>query len=416
MVTPLKPARVLTPLGLAITLSLFGDLTLYAVLVTQLEAVGLTLASVGIMLAVNRLIRIPGNPIAGLLVDRFGRRRLFLLGMALGVISTAGYALVRGFWPFLATRLAWGIAWTLINVGGMAMVMDVSTTADRGRLAGIYHTWVLVGLGLSPLVGAYLVDSLGFDAGMLACAALTGAGLLIALVALPETAPRARRDSQRQERVGAATGRGLRGLLSKPFNALRHGGSGLITASVLHLIILFAGEGVVFSTISLLLQQRLGSQVVVMGAVLGVATLGGLMLGLRALLAGVAGPLAGHWSDTRAGRWPLVAASLVTGIAGFALLAFAQMQLGIAAGVALGAISAGAAQAILIAVVGDLAPAGRQGVVLGGYATMGDIGSALGPLVAFALVLVVDLKWVYLFCSLAFAVGLVLVWRQTRTA
>ena len=66
---------------------------------------------------------IPGNPLAGLLLDRWGRRRLFILGMLLGVLSTASYGLVRGFWPFLAGRLAWGIAWTLINVGGMAIVI-----------------------------------------------------------------------------------------------------------------------------------------------------------------------------------------------------------------------------------------------------------------------------------------------------
>ena len=36
---PLVPSRVLLPLGAAVCLSLFGDLTLYAVLVTQLDAV-----------------------------------------------------------------------------------------------------------------------------------------------------------------------------------------------------------------------------------------------------------------------------------------------------------------------------------------------------------------------------------------
>ena len=39
------PSRVLMPLGLAVCLSLFGDLTLYAVLVTQLDEVGLSLAA-----------------------------------------------------------------------------------------------------------------------------------------------------------------------------------------------------------------------------------------------------------------------------------------------------------------------------------------------------------------------------------
>ena len=185
----MRNERVLLPLGLAVCLSLFGDLTLYAVLVTQLDVVGLSLGAVGIMLGVNRLVRIPGNPLAGVLFDRWGRRPLFLLGMLVGVVSIVGSALLRGFWPFLLTRLGWGMAWTLINVGGMAMVLDVSTRANRGRLTGIYNTWMLAGLALGPLVGGLLVDTLGFRPALLICAGTCALGLAIAAVALPETSP-----------------------------------------------------------------------------------------------------------------------------------------------------------------------------------------------------------------------------------
>ena len=61
----LAPSRILIPLGLAASLSLFGDLTLYTVLVTQLDKVELSLAAVGVMLSVNRLIRIPAYPLIG---------------------------------------------------------------------------------------------------------------------------------------------------------------------------------------------------------------------------------------------------------------------------------------------------------------------------------------------------------------
>ncbi len=403
-------ARVLVPMGLAVCLSLFGDLTLYAVLVTELDTVGLTLGAAGLMLGVNRLIRIPGNPLAGILLDRGDRRPFFILGMLLGVLSTAGYALLRGFWPFLAARLAWGAGWTLINVCAMAMVVDVSTRADRGRWMGIYNTWVLVGLALGPMVGGLLVDATGFRSGMLACAAITTAGLLVALVALPETVPHSAGEtsspanwSLRLESPGVKRAR-----------ALLRANQGLLTASALYLIIQFTGEGVVLSTISLLLQQRFGQEVAVGSLALGVASAGGLILGLRSLLAGAVGPLAGQLSDTRFGRWPMITASLVAGIAGFGLLALATSPGLIILGVALGAASAGAALATLAALVGDLAPPGRQGVVMGVYATAGDVGSAAGPFLAFSLVLVVDLQWIYLFCSSTFLIGLWLIWRTRK--
>lgn len=81
-------------------------------------------------------------------------------------------------------------------------------------------------------------------------------------------------------------------------------------------------------------------------------------------------------------------------------------------GVALGAVSGGAALATLAACVGDLAPPGRQGVVMGAYATAGDVGSMAGPFLAFALLSVVELRWVYLLCTFTFLVGLWLIWRS----
>ena len=195
------PVRVILPLGLAVCLSLFGDLTLYAILVTQLDAVGLSLAAVGVMLGVNRFVRIPGNLIAGALFDRWGRRPLFLVGMALGALSTAGYGLVHGFWPFLALRAAWGIAWTLINIGGRTITLDVSSHANRGRLIGFYQAWMWAGFALGPLLGGILTDRAGFRTTMLVLAGLTALGWVAALLAVPETMP-SERVSDREERSG----------------------------------------------------------------------------------------------------------------------------------------------------------------------------------------------------------------------
>jgi MFS family permease len=56
--------------------------------------------------------------------------------------------------------------------------------------------------------------------------------------------------------------------------------------------------------------------------------------------------------------------------------------------------------------VGDLAAGERQGVTMGGLATAGDTGSGIGPLVAYALAVTLDLRWVYLLSAVALASGL----------
>ncbi len=392
-------------MGLAVCLSPIGDLALYAVLVTQLEAVGLTLGAAGLMLGVNRLIRLPGNPLAGFLLDGRRRRGFFLAGMTLGVLSSLGCGLLRGLWPFLLARLAWGVAWTLINVTGMTMVVDVTTGANRGRWMGVYNTWILVGLALGPTVGALLVNTFGFREGMLGCAALTAVGLLVALAGLPETYRPAGGRAPASAGKPLPSGPGLAQTV-----AFLRAHIPLAAALALFLLLMFAGDGVVLSTVSLLLQQRFGDYVLFGRLAVAVSAAGGLILGMRSLVAAGIGPYAGHLSDRRFTRWAIVACGLVLSIAGFALLAFDAALWAVVLGVALSALGGGAAVAALAALVGDLTPAGREGSVMGAFATAGDLGSAAGPFLAFALVSILDLRWIYLACSLVFLLGLGLVW------
>ena len=402
---PPSPRRVLLPLGLAVCLSLFGDLTLYAVLPSQRETVGLSLAAVGVMLGANRLIRIPSNPLVGALFDRVGRRRLFLLGMTLGALSTLGYGLVSGFVPFLMTRLLWGVAWTLINIGGITMVHDVSTPANRGRLAGIYNAWMLAGFAAGPLLGGLLVDGIGFRPTMRLYAAATAAGLLVAALALPETHQRdaaAHRTAPRLSRLPALLREGAQALRQNP---------GLLSVLLLALIFQFVGEGIALSTLNLLMAERLGNSIDLGSVALGVASATGILSALRSMIAGAAGPAAGLISDRRNERSLVMAGSLVLGIGSFTLLAAARSLPLIVAAVALSAVSAGAGMAGLTASVGDYAPSRRRGMAIGAYATAGDIGAAAGPFLAYALALVIPLSWLYLICAVAFLVGLLVLQR-----
>jgi MFS family permease len=392
--------RLLVPLGVAMGLSLTGDSTMYAVLANQIDVLGITLGVVGVLLGANRMVRIPGNLVAGALYDRAGRRPLFLTGLLLGILSTLSYSLVRGFWPLLAARLLWGIAWSLINVGGYTMILDRSSVADRGRMTGLYQVAFMLGLTISPLLGGVLTDSLGFQQTVRVCAAVSGIGLLVALIALPETRPSA---GVKGRQPASIPGWG------RPrdwFGVLRHLDWRILAASYIYSVVLFVNSGVLMSTISLYLEQRWGATIPVGTKAIGVASLGGVLLALRSALGIAAGPVAGIISDRVGNRWPVVRVGLLLGSAGFAFLALLASVGSVPVGVALISLSAGALAATLTALVGDLAEGQRQGLTMGGLATAGDIGSALGPVFAFALAVVLDLRWVYLVCAVALVSGL----------
>ncbi len=401
MIVNRSQLRLLLPLGVSMALSLTGDSTMYAVLANQADGLGISLGVVGVLLGANRMVRVPVNLLAGGFYDRMRRRPLFLVGLALGILSTLSYSLVRGFWPLLAGRMLWGVSWSLINVGGYTMILDRSSIANRGRMTGLYQMAFALGLTISPILGGTLTDSIGFQQAVRICALTSGIGFLIALVALPET----RRqnvagdlspvDRLRQEVPGNLFGR-LRGVDSQ-----------ILVASYIYLVVLFVNSGVLMSTISLYLEQRWGAAIPVGAVTIGVASVGGLLLALRSALGIVAGPVAGILSDLMGNRWPTVRGGLLLGSGGFVVLALLASVEAVPVGVALISLSAGALAATVTALVGDLAEGQRQSLTIGSLATAGDIGSALGPVFAFGLVVVLDLQWIYLACALALVSGFV---------
>jgi len=417
MILSRRQIRLLIPLGLAISLSLPGDQTLYAVLPTQAQAVGISLGAVGLLLGVNRIIRIPGNPTAGLLYDRLGRRRLFLLGLVLGTLSTVSYVVARNSFEWLAGRLLWGIAWSLLNVGGLTMMLDVTDDHNRGRVLGLYQLSYLVGLAFSPMLGGLLTDALGFRRALLVCAAITGTACIITFFSLPETKPSplaAGADGQSLKDLAGTLKRGCQRILLPrglrwPIRVRGVEMHGQLAVSYIYLMTFFAGNGVVMSTISLYLKQNFGDEIPIRNVAVGVATLGGMLLGMRSLVGMVAGPIAGYLSDRWADRWPIVRGGVILGAVGFGVLIVGRGVWTVPLGVVFIALSTGALLTTLVALTGDLAASDRQGRAIGGLTTAGDLGSAAGPLLAFALLALVDLRWVYLLCGLGFVSSLLAV-------
>jgi len=386
---------ILVPLGLGTALSLMGDATLYIVLPTHTAEAGIPLASVGLLLGANRAVRLLTNGPAGLAYDRWPRRWLFVPSLFLGALSTALYAATRGFWPLLVGRLLWGLAWSGIWVGGATVILDVTTGQDRGRLTGLYQIWFFLGAGFGALAGGLLTDRLGYTATMWIAASLTALGGLAAWIWLPETR------GMRQDHAA------LRSSWDGPgLGANRR----LWFAASVQAANRFVIAGVLMATTALLVRDRLGSA----GALLGVATLTGLLTAGRTSLSMLAAPLAGAASDRLGSRWQVCAWALAIGAAGMSLAA-GTAPAAILAGIALAAAASGGIQTLTTALTGDLVSQEQRGRAIGLLHTAGDLGSAVGPPVAYALLPYLTLTGVYGLCAALFAAQFVLVlWFQYR--
>lgn len=381
----IDPAKVLLPLGLGTALSLMGDATMYTVLPTHTADAGITLAAVGIILSANRIIRLFLNGPAGYAYDRFPRRKLFIPALFIGALSTAIYAATFGFWPLLAGRLLWGLAWSGIWVGGATIILDVTNDNDRGRWTGLYQTWFFLGTAIGAFFGGWLTDLVGYTNTMWIGAGITTLGGIAALIGLPET-----RSSKKVD---------ISNINTEYQNKWRPSGE-LLGVVSLNGINRFISAGVLAATLALMVEGHLTAN----NIVLGVATVTGVLLGLRTILSMFAAPFAGSLSDRFHNRWGVTIAGLLLGAIGMVLLVRGEIII-ILIGICFSALAGGSVQALVTTRTGDLVDLSQRGKAIGLLHTAGDLGSALGPVIAYALLRWISLGELYLLCAIIFIIG-----------
>lgn len=391
----IEPAKILLPLGLGTALSLMGDATLYTVLPTHTDQVGISMAAVGILLSANRFIRLFLNKPTGIAYDRSLRRRLFVPALLIGALSTAVYAGTYGFWPLLAGRLLWGIAWSGIWIGGATIIMDISTDENRGRWTGLYQTWFYLGTSLGAIIGGWLTDIWGFSLAMWVGAGITAFGAVFVYFTLPETKIMADQKSA---------------IDIKNPNRKWQPGFEFYTVITINGINRFITAGIIAATLALLVNNHLPKT----NIILGVASVTGLLAGFRTILSMFAAPLSGIISDKNGSRWGVVISALVLGAIGMLLL-ISIHPIAFMLGICLSAVASGSLQSLMTARTGDIVGHAHQGRAIGNLQTAGDLGSALGPVTAYALLGWLTLDGLYVICAILFGVGLILAGLNQRS-
>jgi MFS family permease len=115
-------------------------------------------------------------------------------------------------------------------------------------------------------------------------------------------------------------------------------------------------------------------------------------------------PLAGNVSDKIGSRWKVISWAFIVGIIAMLLLVTGNPVF-IILGILGSAVIASAVQSLVITLTGDLVGANQRGKAIGLLHTVGDLGSAVGPPCAYALLFIIGLKGIYLLCAGLFAIG-----------
>lgn len=103
--------------ALITAIAVLGDSMLFIVLPLYYEEFGLTsLWQVGVLLSVNRFIRLPINPLIGWFYTKFQLRTGVFIALGLTILTTLSYGFIKEFIILIFMRILWGVAWSLLRL------------------------------------------------------------------------------------------------------------------------------------------------------------------------------------------------------------------------------------------------------------------------------------------------------------
>lgn len=98
------------------------------------------------------------TPLAGFLADRFGVKRMYLLGLGLFVAGSAACGLAPTLPALIAGRILQGIGGGITQPSGTALLYRAFPPSAIGRAFGYFGLALLVAPAAGPVLGGWLVD------------------------------------------------------------------------------------------------------------------------------------------------------------------------------------------------------------------------------------------------------------------
>lgn len=169
-----------------VTFTTFTDILAYSIAVPVLPDIGRRFGAsptlVGVLFASFAVTVLLTSVPMGAVSDRTGRRAPLVGGLLLLAASSTVFAYAPALsWLFVA-RLAQGAADAITWVVGFAVVADLYSAEERGRMMGIVMSGSTVGFLVGPTIGGWLYQAGGPEMPYLVIAALSlvcAAGLML---------------------------------------------------------------------------------------------------------------------------------------------------------------------------------------------------------------------------------------------
>ena len=154
-----RPSRVLAVVGLAVFLSIL-DLFIVNIAFPDLrrDFAGVDLSGLSWVLTAYAIVFAAMLVPAGRLGDLYGRRRLFVIGLALFTLGSALCALAPSVEALIAARVLQGVGAAALTPNSLGLVLPLYPAEKRSTVIGAWAGIGAVGASIAPPLGGLLVE------------------------------------------------------------------------------------------------------------------------------------------------------------------------------------------------------------------------------------------------------------------
>ena len=117
---------------------------------------GVSNAAVGLIISLFALSRFASGMFSGKLVDKFGERTVFAVGVAFVALSVGACGIAQSYNQLLFFRAAGGLGSSMFSVAASSVILRSVTDAQRGHAQSVYNGSFLLGAIAGPAIGGGL--------------------------------------------------------------------------------------------------------------------------------------------------------------------------------------------------------------------------------------------------------------------
>ncbi|MFJ7951815.1 MFS transporter [Lysinibacillus sp. NPDC096418] len=128
------------------------------VLPTLMNELGITGEVVGYMVAAFAITQLLVSPIAGRMVDRFGRKIMIVIGLFIFGVSEFLFGLGRSVEILFISRMLGGVSAAFIMPAVTAFIADITTMDQRPKALGFMSAAISTGFIVGPGIGGFLAE------------------------------------------------------------------------------------------------------------------------------------------------------------------------------------------------------------------------------------------------------------------